>query len=144
MNRPVPPAAAWLGGAGAIPFVVGAAVAIASQDEFRFWTQSVLAAYGACILSFLGGIHWGLAIAPAAHGPHWSRLGFSVVPALIAWLTFLFPMTPGLLLLALAFAVLLAGDFAAVRMGWAPPWYPRLRVPLTVVVLACLVAAAVV
>lgn len=144
MSQPtrVPPAAAWLGGLGLLPFVAGAVATVGDVvggvDALRF--------YAATILAFMGGIHWGLAIADHGAGPGqgstFARLGASVVPALIAWLALLLAPTQGLLVMALAFALLLVGDLIAVRRGLAPPWYPRLRIPLTGAVLLCLLTAA--
>lgn len=140
----VPTAAAWLGGLGLIPFVAGS-VGAAGAD--LGWALDALRFYAATILAFMGGVHWGLAIADhgseAGAGSSWARLGASVVPALIGWLALLLPATPGLLVLAAGFVLLLMGDLIAVRRGLAPAWYPRLRIPLTGVVAVCLVVAAI-
>ncbi len=142
-SRSVPAAAAWLGGLGLIPFAAGA-ISIVFFD--LAWASYALRSYAAIILSFMGGVQWGLAIADhgaeAGRGPSWARLGWSVVPALIAWIAVLLPALEGYLVIALAFAILLVGDLLAVRKGLAPAWYPWLRVPLTTVVIICLVAAA--
>jgi hypothetical protein len=95
--------------------------------------------YGAVILSFMGGVHWGLGMAAAR--PSFLRYGASVVPALLAWLALLLAGRPGFVLLAASFASLLAYDLGAVRAGEAPAWYPALRWPLTLVVCAALVLA---
>ena len=141
----VPAAAAWLGAAGALPFIAGAILALVADPETGAWGVIALRGYGVAILSFMGGIHWGLAIgdagAAAGGGATWQRLGLSVLPALVGWLALLLPQTAGLLLLAVAFAALLVGDLLAVRAAFAPSWYPRLRWPLSVVVVLCLLAA---
>ncbi len=135
MAAAVPPVAAALGYAGAIPFLAGAAaVALALLPP------TPLLAYGAVILAFMGGIHWGLGMPGSA--PDGRRLGLSVVPALLAWAALLLGGRPGLLLLAAAFLGLLALDLATTRRGVAPSWYPALRVPLTAVVVASLLLAA--
>lgn len=138
----VPRAAAWLGGFGLLPFVAGTLLVLAADLT---WPADALRFYAACILAFMGGIHWGLGIAdagaPSGQGASWSRLGASVVPALIAWMALLLPDAAGLLVMAGAFALLLAGDLLAVREGLAPVWYPRLRVPLTAIVVLCLLLA---
>lgn len=140
----VPVAAAWLGGLGLLPFVAGSGLVLLSDLGFAL---DGLRFYAASILAFMGGIHWGLGIADfgaeGSSGSSWARLGASVVPALVGWLALLLPATPGLLLLAAAFALLLVGDLAAVRRGFAPAWYPRLRIPLTAIVVACLLVAAI-
>jgi Protein of unknown function (DUF3429) len=140
----VPPPAAWLGGFGLLPFIAGAALVVSSDVT---WALYALRFYAAAILSFMGGVHWGLAIANfgpgTGSGSSWTRLCGSVLPALIAWLGLLLAPVPGLLVTAAAFTILLLGDLFAVRMGMAPRWYPRLRLPLTSVVVVCLITAAV-
>lgn len=135
MATAVPPIAAALGYAGAIPFLVGAAaVALALLPP------TPLLAYGAVILAFMGGIHWGLGMPGSA--PDAGRLALSVVPALLGWAALLLGGRPGLLLLAVAFLGLLALELATTRSGVAPSWYPTLRVPLTAVVVTSLLLAA--
>ena len=60
----VPAMAAWLGGLGALPFVGLAVAVVGLEGPARAVVVQALLGYGAVILSFLGGIHWGLAIAP--------------------------------------------------------------------------------
>jgi hypothetical protein len=138
----VPPAAAWFGGFGLLPFLAGSAL-VAAFDVT--WATDALRYYAAAILSFMGGVHWGLAMADfgadAGSGSNWTRLGASVVSALAAWLGLLLMLVPGLLVTTAAFAILLLGDLLAVRKGMAPLWYPRLRLPLTAVVVVCLIVA---
>jgi Protein of unknown function (DUF3429) len=114
----VPPAAAVLGGLGLLPFVAGAVLVVGSDAT---WAVGALRFYATVILSFLGGAHWGLAIADvgagAGSGSSWIRLGGSVVPALVAWLGLLLTPVPGLPVTAAAFAILLLGDLLAVRRG---------------------------
>lgn len=58
----VPSAAAWLGGLGITPFAGLSLAAPFASDDLKAQLSFALIAYGAIILSFLGGIHWGLAI----------------------------------------------------------------------------------
>ena len=105
-----------------------------------------LLAYGAIILSFLGGIQWGLAIArPGGASPDTlgGRLIVSITPSLAAWGALLVPERAGLILLALSIAAMLWVDLRATRLGQAPAWYPRLRIPLSCAVIATLVLGAV-
>jgi hypothetical protein len=135
MVAAVPPVAATLGYAGAVPFLVGATgVALAHLPA------TPLLAYGAVILAFMGGVHWGLGMPGTTPDAH--RLCLSVVPALLAWAALILGGRPGLVLLAAAFVGLLALDLATTRRGVAPSWYPALRVPLTAVVVASLLLAA--
>ena len=140
----VPVAAAWLGGLGAVPFVALAGATVGLDGAARAVVGPALVAYGAAILSFLGGIHWGLAVEPAAAlggAALRTRLAGSVVPSLVGWAALLVPPTVGLPVLAAAFAAMLAVDLRAARIGAAPAWYPALRLPLSVTVVASLLLA---
>jgi len=139
-SNAAPPVALWLGAAGALPFVAAAA-AVLLADPWRGPALLALMTYGAVILSFLGGIRWGLAIAGGQRGRALD-LFVSVCPSLVAWGALLLPAGMGIPVLAAAFVVMLGLDRAAARRGAAPAWYPRLRTPLTAVVVAALLTAA--
>ena len=142
----VPSAAKWLGALGAIPFVFLAVAGPFLEGTLQEQVSFALAAYGAVILSFLGGIHWGLAI--AGFGPEQSdstkfrRLAFSVIPSLIGWGALFLPRPHGLLFLAAAFSWMLLFDLQASRKEQVPPWYRKLRCPLTAVVVTSLTVEA--
>ncbi|MGF1453786.1 MAG: DUF3429 domain-containing protein [Alphaproteobacteria bacterium] len=143
----VPKPAAFLGFFGAVPFVAGAVLiwlVPSSQATIPLLGQSF---YAAVILSFMGGVRWGLAMVgelPSRFGP----LALSVTPALMAWAALLVLMLlPGagapvaLVLMILGFAGLLWSDLRASRAGVAPAWYPNLRIPLTLIVVGSLLAS---
>ena len=141
-SRSVPAIAAVLGAAGLIPFVAGAA-AFHVDGPIAESVRAIFIPYGVAILSFTGAIHFGLAMAPGEPGRTMSRamqFVFSVVPALWALAAIHFAPGRAGLLLSLGFALVLAFDMRAVRDRAAPRWYPRLRVPLTVVVVVCFAA----
>jgi hypothetical protein len=145
-DKKVPVSAAWLGGLGALPFIALATAMPFLTGALRSLATDALVAYGATILSFLGGIHWGLAIAPQGGADRArlpARLILSVIPSLAAWAALLVADTTGLFILALAVAAMLAVDLRATRAGEAPPWYPNLRIPLTCIVVAALLFGAV-
>ncbi|MCP5285837.1 MAG: DUF3429 domain-containing protein [Burkholderiaceae bacterium] len=142
-RRPSP--VAWaLGLAGLIPFVVGAAAM--RWPALLPWpvpggAPVALAAYGAVIVSFLGGIHWGLAMSGAG-GPSLARLAWGVVPSLLAWPALLLPPAWSLAVLAAALVLCFMVDrrsYAAIGLaGWLP-----LRGVLTAVAaLSCTAGAA--
>lgn len=137
----IPASALVLGLAGLIPFILCAAASLLTEGLLQAQAWYALTAYGAVILSFLGGVHWGLAIKteaapkPAALTP---RLIISVIPSLIGWTALLMPTVPGLIALALGFAAMLWTDLRATRDGLAPQWYSRLRWPLSIIVVLCL------
>jgi len=138
----VPTNAIWLGGLGALPFI-GLALLSILTDFNDAAALLALSAYGAVILSFLGGIHWGLAIGRAPNAPSTSALILSVVPSLVGWVGLLLDRQTGLLLLAAGVAAMFFVDANLTRRGLAPAWYPRLRLPLTLTVVTCLFATAV-
>ncbi|MEM1372335.1 MAG: DUF3429 domain-containing protein [Pseudomonadota bacterium] len=159
------PIAAWLlGVSGLIPFVgLSLSVAVETPIE-RTFAATALSFYGAIILSFMSGVHWGLTMrgssnavtagqspivnsSNAGKGPSVLQdvtlYGASVFPALIAWFALiLLPTTWAMAAIAAAFAGLLVYDFAMIKRGYAPAWYALLRIPLTAVVVASLALAA--
>jgi hypothetical protein len=132
----VPPAAKWLGAAGLLPFLAGDLASLPMAGELRPLGLSLLLAYGAIILSFMGGVHWGTAMMRG--DADWGPLGRSVAPALLALPAALIGGATGLVLLALGFVGLWAYDEQETVAGRAPRWYPSLRRPLTAVVTASL------
>ncbi|WP_363346790.1 DUF3429 domain-containing protein [Methylocystis echinoides] len=137
----LPEAAKWLGYAGAIPFFAGALASIPFfAGTLRPFGLTLLLGYGAIILSFMGGVHWGAAMQRDDPGP--GPLGRSVAPSLLALPALLIGGVSGLILLAAGFMGLLFYDLAETRAGRAPQWYPKLRRPLTAIVVSCLVVGA--
>ncbi|WP_431269434.1 DUF3429 domain-containing protein [Dankookia sp. P2] len=112
--------------------------------EWRGVALYALAAYGAVILSFLGAVHWGLALrAPAAEAAAMApRLGLGVVPSLVGWVALLLPPLPGLSMLALGILGTAAVETAAARRGLVPPAYLRLRWILSLGAALCLAVGA--
>lgn len=140
LRKDVPEAAFVLGFLGAIPFV-GLALLSALSGVLGTWALGALLAYAAVILSFMGGVHWGWAM--AADEPSFARLGVSVLPSLLGWVGFLVAGKLGFITLAAGFAALLWLDLRAIAEGRAARWYRTLRWPLTVIVVASLLTAAV-
>jgi len=128
-----------LGLAGLIPFVATATAAWLAPVVWQVVAVDAFLYYSAVILSFLGGVQWGVAMSqqPAGSPAFRLRLLLSMAPSLIAW--------PALLLHPLTGAWVLAGGFILVRLyeltrgsrAILPVWYHTLRMPLTLTVLAC-------
>jgi hypothetical protein len=129
-----------LGYAGLIPFVIGAALAVLGPPSWRAWAAFALAAYGAVILSFLGAVHWGLALraSPEESSAAWPRPGLGVLPALVGWVGLLLPAPFGLALLATGLLAVAATETVAARRGLLPPGYLALRWTLSLGAAACL------
>jgi hypothetical protein len=129
MESSLPRPALWLGLSGLLPFLATALLSWIAPEDWRGVALYALAAYGAVILSFLGAVHWGLALrAPASEAAAVApRLGLGVLPALIGWVALLLPPGLGLPLLALGILGTAAVEAVAARRGLLPPAYLRLR-----------------
>jgi hypothetical protein len=142
-DDPMPRSAFWLGTGGLVPFVVLTSALFAlpahTRPQMLFW----LTAYAAVILSFVGALHWGLAMVHPQMREEDRTLcmGWSVVPALAGWVAILLPPKTGLLLMAATFAVHFAADRQLAQRFALPGWYLRLRGSLTAVVVLCLLLA---
>lgn len=136
----IEPLAKTLGYSGLIPFII---------FSFGVWTglpmvdnpHLPLLTYAAIILSFMGAIHWGLAMVKE-DSLSTTQLGLSVVPALLGWLALLIPPLSGYGLLILSFIGLYLADKYICGKGLLPEWYLLMRFVLTLIVVLSLVAAA--
>ncbi len=127
----------FLGIAGVIPFVGAVAIVIFGPPRLVETATFSLLAYGAIILSFLGGILWGSVLARGLTdigNDHIRLLVISVLPSLCGWVALLAGPDIGLPLMVIAFLFVLLVDLSSARDGLLPPWYPRLRIPLTIIV----------
>ncbi|GAB4118969.1 MAG: hypothetical protein Fur0014_19940 [Rubrivivax sp.] len=133
MSAP-PRLALALGWAGVLPFVGCAALALAGPEAWRALAAQALLAYGATIVSFLGGLHWGFAMRGPAEP---ARLAWGVLPSLLAWPALLLPPAAGLALLTAALALCYAVDHRAYpRLGLAP-WLGLRRGLSAVAIASC-------
>lgn len=141
----VPRAPLYLALAGLIPFVWGALTYL--NDDLNGWGRQALGSrfvgpyvqlfYGSVILSFMSGVLWGFATKTSGSKAA-TCYALSVLPAL--WAFFMTgggPVNAGTNLMT-GFAGLLVLD--AVFWYWrlAPPWWLKLRLLLTFIVLLCL------
>ncbi len=136
----IPLAPLLLGLAGVLPFAWGALTILLpdlgswSLDLLgpRFTGRTLLVLYGTIILSFMSGTIWGFAT--RAKGRHAAVLyALSTAPALWA-----LALGFSNVMLALGFLALLLLDRHAQAAGLAPPWWMRLRLLLTALVVPCL------
>jgi len=132
-----PAASRWLGHAGLLPFV-GGAVATLAGGELGAAAAAALAAYAAVIISFLGGIHWGLGF--LTDEP--ARFAWGVVPSLVAWPALLLPSAAALALLAAMLVVCYAVDRRVYPRHGLQRWL-ALRLRLSAVAAACCAIAAI-
>ncbi len=127
----IPPAAAWLGSAGVLPFLALSMIALfAHRLEQREFGLQAFASYSAVILSFLGGIRWGAALA----FPNPRALALAVGPGVLAFLSLLLKPPQAITILAILMIVVAFGDWARLSNPLWPDWFKRLRIRLTVAV----------
>jgi hypothetical protein len=139
----MPRPALLLGWAGVIPFALLTGAVVLDAEVPVLDLRGALCAYGAVILSFLGGVEWGVLLPRnQSEGSLPWRYGVSVLPALLGFLCLLTPHTLGLIALGAGFLGLLAFDLSTVRRGLAPGWYGTLRFQLTGAVVVLLALAA--
>jgi hypothetical protein len=141
----IPKSALILSLAGLLPFVWGV-VTIYSPALMqmtsswigpRFNGPYIGLAYGTVILSFMSGVLWGFAT-KATGGQAATGYVLSVLPALWAFaMVGGGPASAGMNLIA-GFAAVLVLDFAFWHWGLAPRWWMALRVPVTGIVVICL------
>ncbi len=132
---------AWaLGLAGLLPFLAAAALQWFSPPGWRMLAVSALLTYGAVIVSFLGGIHWGLAMRLTE--PPAARLLWGVVPSLLGWLAILLDSPWGHAVLALSLVACFLVDRGTYRALGLSAWLP-LRALLTTVATASVVLGGV-
>lgn len=135
-----------LGYGGLIPFV-GLAVAVQLLEPFALQSLArvALTLYAVTILSFVGAVSWGIALSDdrlddAARA---RLLTFSVVPSLMAWLSWFLPGdSMRLVALALLVALVYLVDRRhGLQFEWPVEWL-NLRRNLSLIVVICLLLAA--
>jgi hypothetical protein len=95
-----------------------------------YWDDSaaLMLSYGGIILVFMAGVLWGFAT--LAKGKlELLVYGLSILPAL-----YVFFYVTAAIDLIYGFGAVFVLDLIYWRLRLAPPWWPRLRLPLTVVV----------
>jgi len=122
----------WLGYVGLIPFVAALLGFVLSSDARQAYFAHQFIAYGAVILSFVGAVHWGVAL---GGGPMpVMRMSISILPALLAWAALLLPVPAAAWLLLAGFVALRAWEASPPVSGTLPGWYRSVRTHLTLAV----------
>jgi len=140
INSRIPPAALALGLAGALPFWFAAVCFLAGGLLSPVQALSMAIAYGAVILSFLGGIRWGAALGPIDEARRRREFTFSVIPSLAGFAAFFVPPHLGLSILVSGLLLQALWDVTSTDQGLLPRWFGRLRIILTLAATAPLVA----
>ncbi len=129
-----------LGHAGLLPFVGLALLMWVVRDDVQAYVALALSAYAALVLSFLGGIHWGLAMRQPGRVPQ--ALWWGVVPSLVAWPAVVMPPDGGLVIHGVMLVVCYLVDRRLYPMQGAASWLTmRFRLS-AVAALSCFIGAA--
>jgi hypothetical protein len=149
MIRHLPPIAIVLGAAGLIPFMVLGLSSVGANPANALAAAQELVGYGAVILAFLGGVHWGFTLGETgdAHAVR-ARLGLGVLPSLIGFVA-IFVGIGGhpiisLTILIAGFIGTLVMEMRAQKQDLMPSGYLVLRMALTAIVVLVLAAVLVV
>ncbi len=131
----IPGIAAFLGYAGVIPFAALALLSFLDFPPAGIDPRHGFLVYSAVILSFLGGVRWGAVASSDAVAMQ--GLAASVLPSLWAWfVVWLAPVGMAVWLMAVGYALMGIADWSRPPRGIAP-WMRRLRMRLTLAVIAC-------
>ena len=141
-DKRIPRAALVTGLGGLIPFWFLSLSPLMNPDFSPVIALFVLNTYGAVILSFVGAIWWGLAVA-IPDAPRTKMFCWSVVPALLGWVAAVpyMPADLGMLILMSGFALQWIMDIVLFPRIAIAVWVLKLRTILTIGVLASLVCA---
>jgi hypothetical protein len=134
-----------LGVAGLAPFV---ATALAWRGGFSLpvigggeAVRLALVGYAIAILSFLGGVRWGVAL-PSEEGKGGRDYILSVLPVLMAWGALFLSRPTDLWVLCASMIIWGLMDYGMACRTIAPEWYGRLRLALSAVAALALGVAA--
>jgi hypothetical protein len=134
--------------AGALPFVACAVILLFGPamglGGFRQFASQAITTYAAIIVSFLGGIQWGVALSSHEQQPQTAKSLWllSVVPSLLAWAMLFLPNGSSRIIVA----VFLVGfvwviDALLHLQQVIPTWFFRLRSVVSAVVMVSLILA---
>ena len=132
--------------AGVIPFVALLVLLFVGDLTQRVLYLQLLTTYAAVILSFLGGIQWGIGLSVTDSAPRSAQTLFylSVVPSLLAWTMLMIPHPTSRVLVAIfIFGFVWIIDTLLNLQKLIPAWFYKLRTVITGSVISTLVIAAI-
>jgi len=140
MGSPMPKVPFWIGAGGLVPFVVLSGATWAAPQAYTNMLLNWLTSYAAIIGSFLGAVHWGVALLHPAMTEQDRNvfMTWSIVPAMAGWLSLLMPAKTCLLMLIAIYAIQFGADRQLASRFNLSDWYLRLRSSLTPVAILCL------
>lgn len=125
---------------GLAPFI-GCGLESLASNAAGGWLAAFIG-YAALVLTFAGGVHWGLVLREPQPPLTGARIGLAVVPLLLAWLALVAASTVrewlGLAILIVGYILTIAAEHQGGRQGLLPPRYLWLRWIFTVVAVAML------
>ena len=128
-----------LGYLALLPFALGTALVWFAPAEWSARAAGAVSAYAAVVVSFIGGIYWGLGF--QKNDPHWTLFVWGVVPSLVAAAALMLPVAAALVVHGATLIVCYLVDrkfYPANEIGR----YLPLRLQLTLgAVTACFAAA---
>ena len=126
----------FLGVGGLIPFW-GLSIVPIFDDTLVYLVTELQVFYGAVILSFLGGVHWGVQLVKGEK-TNWKQLAWGVSPSLIGWLALSLPIKWGIIALVIGLVISLIVDL---RFFNAPSYhcYKQIRLLLTIMAVAAII-----
>ncbi len=148
MHRPLPPLAILLSAAGILPFAIFGVGAVGASQQGALTAARGLVGYGAVILAFLGGVHWGFTLAePEDARAVRARLVLGVAPSLIGWVAMLVSIVAepvfSLMILIAGFLLTVVVESRAHHRGLVPGGYMAMRWVVSVIVVALLTTVVV-
>jgi hypothetical protein len=126
-----------LGYAGLLPFLLLAVLVHLLSGDGALRALASLQHYAAVILTFVGAVHWGRALAkPENTDAEHKRLYWAVTPSLIGWIALSLPLHGAMVVLIAAFLLCLWVDRQLYAGQPFASWYLPMRLHLTLGVVA--------
>lgn len=119
--------------AGTLPFFGAAIIPIIQPDFSDLNYNNVILTYGAVIVSFIAGVHWGIFL---FRDTQLNLFIHSNIVALLAWLAVIIAMSWSAWILILCFSYLLFIDKKLYNTRTIEPWYFRLRTAASLIVIS--------
>ncbi len=126
---------------GLVPFVISSFFIWSPQ--YQYYALQSLSIYAAVILTFIGGVHWGIAMQTLQNTQQLdnairNQFIFSLIPSLLAWVAIVFLNPFALIILAVCFTLFWWIEKSYYQQH-LPSWYMQLRNHLTLVVVLCII-----
>lgn len=128
-----PKIALLLGWGGVIPFVAAAAAKVFGDAIIDLYALAWGSAYAGVIITFIGAVHWGIAVMHPEDKKRMIPMIWSILPALAVWPVMTLPPIARLPFFIVGLIIVWGADMMSYKRGHLPKWYMQLRHGLTVV-----------